>query len=86
MEKKSKVKSILKKEPRAPNVMGVLPALHEHSDEHTPCEFCGMKYCSVGLHCVQRGNWIRGQKYDTWYHEVSIVAEDRKQFISEKCL
>lgn len=58
--------------------MGVLSDLHEDSDENTLCEFCGMKYCSVGLHCVQRGDWMRCQKYDTWYHEVPIAAIDRK--------
>jgi len=53
--KKSKAKSILKK-------TGVLPDFHEESDEYAPCEFCSMKYCSVGLHCVQRGEWTRCQK------------------------
>jgi hypothetical protein len=87
MEKKSKAKSILKR--KSPELLTscascqtftktVMNARHVNS--------VVMKYSSVALHCVQMGDWIRCQKYDTWHREVPIVAIDRKQFISEKCL
>jgi hypothetical protein len=85
MEKEGRAKSIPKQEQRrAPNVKGVLPDLHEDSDENTPCGLCGLKYCSV--HCVQKGDWIRCQKCGILYHEVCIGAVGRKQFICGKCL
>jgi hypothetical protein len=83
MEKEGNAKSTPKnKKRRAPNSKGAFPDLHEDSDENTPCGFCGLKYCSV--HTVQKGDWIRCQKCDTWYHEVCVGAVGRKQFICGK--
>jgi hypothetical protein len=53
-----------KKQGRAPNFKCVFPDFHKDSDEHTPCGFCGLKYCSENL--VLKGGWIRCQKCDTW--------------------
>jgi hypothetical protein len=50
-----------KKKRRAANGKGVCRDLHEDSGENTPCEFCGLKYCSE--QSVQNGDCIRGQKH-----------------------
>jgi hypothetical protein len=84
MEKESNEKSIPKKKKRrAPNIKGFWPYFHEDSDEDTPFGFCGLKYYSV--HSVQKGDWIRRQKCDTWYNEVCIGALGRNQFMCGKC-
>ena len=71
MEKEGNVKYIPKKEQGpTPNFNIVFPDLHKDSDVHTPCGFCGLKYCSV--HFVLKGGRIRCQKCDTWYHEVCL--------------
>jgi hypothetical protein len=84
MEKECNAKCIPKKEKRRSlNVMVVFTDLHEDKDENTPCGFCGLKHSSV--QSVQKGDWIRCQKYKTWYHEVCVGAVDRKQFKCGKC-
>ena len=47
-EKNGKAKSTSKKKQRrSPIVKGVFPDFDENSDEHSSCDICGLKYCTV---------------------------------------
>jgi hypothetical protein len=71
MEKERNAKFIPKNEKRPSlNVRGIFTDLHEDSDENTLCGFGGLKYSSV--QSVQKGDWIRCQKYKTCCHEVCV--------------
>jgi len=50
--------------------------------KNTPCEFCGLKYCS--LHSVQKCD-DKSQKCDKQYHEACVGTVGGKQFICGIC-
>jgi len=85
MGKEGKAKSMRKKKHRralnvwAPNIWP-----HEDSNEHTPCDFCGLKNSSVNS--VQKDDCISWQKCDTWCHEFCVGTADRRQFVCRKFL
>lgn len=55
-----------------------------HADENIPCGFCGLKYLTEKS--ARKGDWIKCQKCQVWYHEVCVGAIGKKQFVCGKCM
>jgi hypothetical protein len=61
-----------------------VPISDAENEENLPCGFCGVKYCEEKS--VLKGEWIRCQRCKTWFHEVCVGAQGKKQFICGKCM
>ena len=56
----------------------------ELDEENVPCGFCCVKYNDP--RSIKKGDWIRCNKCNVWFHEICVGAAGRKQFRCGKCI
>jgi hypothetical protein len=54
------------------------------NNESLPCGFCGLKY--FGEKSVLKVEWIRCEKRETWFHDVCVGVQGRKQLSCGRCM
>lgn len=60
-----------------------LPSFNSPANNENNCGFCLLNYYSA--ESVAKGDWIRCQKCNVWYHEVCVGARGKKCFICGRC-